>query len=535
MRKLIFGLWALCFVWIALGQQPIQRNSFTVNNPGQTPASVPAPPGGFAGFVVVHVAGDGTIYASPNIRVIGTNTVFTGGVSAPDLTITNSVVLSNVTIYGTLTVISNMVVQGSGPGGIYLYDITGTNATLISAPTNYAFTGTNTWFIPTSIGPTNSVLQMGPGGQSEWRTNMTLPGDITLNGPGVGAFTFYDSTGTNFVTLTVSNVLGGSFTNYLPITAGGETIWAQVTDGNGNIVVYPSNVLSRIVINTDPTNYASIGGSILVNDDSHNFPVVIVSGNASKPISTFLSSADIAFRNGGGTPVFELYSYGTTTPITAFALGGNTGYGSLVTLDPFADIGPLPFRFNTDTGNVLSASAKLVAFGNANTNVAYVAGDGSLWPRGVTNIWPSANANGTLLNDGSGNLTWTGPTSSGGGDTTATNIVTLTQTGTNVSQLDFSLVERGGIFKLSLTNNAFIGTPTNVSNTIFRKAWLMVQQPSTGTCLVTFTNGTFAFPEGATPINDTNNGSVSIYEFVTDVFTNGLVHGSLTPLSKLIQ
>lgn len=120
-----------------------------------------------------------------------------------------------------------------------------------------------------------------------------------------------------------------------------------------------------------------------------------------------------------------------------------------------------------------------------------------------------------------------------GTDTTATNIVTLTQTTTNVSQLDFSLVQNGGAFKLTLTGNGYVGAPANVGNTVFRKAWLLVQQPSTGTCLLQFTNGHYAWPEGVSPIIDTNNGAVSVFEFVTDVFTNGLIHGSMVPLSKL--
>jgi hypothetical protein len=108
-------------------------------------------------------------------------------------------------------------------------------------------------------------------------------------------------------------------------------------------------------------------------------------------------------------------------------------------------------------------------------------------------------------------------------DTTATNIVTLTQTGTNISAMDFSLVARGGIFKITLTNNAFMPTPANVNNTDFKKCWLAVQQPSTGTCLVQFTNGSFSVPEGNALLIDTNNGAVTYYEMLSDVFTNGLV------------
>jgi hypothetical protein len=109
------------------------------------------------------------------------------------------------------------------------------------------------------------------------------------------------------------------------------------------------------------------------------------------------------------------------------------------------------------------------------------------------------------------------------GDTTATNIVTVTQTGTNASQLDFSLVARGGLFKITATNNLYFGVPANVNNTDFKHCWLAVQQPSTGTCLVTFTNGVFAQPQGSVLINDTNASAVVYYEMVSSPFTNGVV------------
>lgn len=154
-----------------------------------------------------------------------------------------------------------------------------------------------------------------------------------------------------------------------------------------------------------------------------------------------------------------------------------------------------------------------------------------------TNLAPKLNftnsASATFAILGTSNVTITA-SGSGGGDSTGTNIVTLTQTGTNVSAMDFSLVQNGGVFKLSLTNNAHIPTPSNVGNTIFRKAWLIVQQPSTGTCFVTWTNGTFAGPDGQTLVNDTNNGAVVIYELVSDVFTNGLVHVFMSQKSKLM-
>jgi hypothetical protein len=169
---------------------------------------------------------------------------------------------------------------------------------------------------------------------------------------------------------------------------------------------------------------------------------------------------------------------------------------------------------------------------------------------GQTNVTIAASSSGTTVSLNATNVTtpnfqdtatvtWAKSGSNitataSGGDTTATNIVTLTMTGTNVSSMDYSLVSRGGAFKLVLTGNAYIGAPANVANTTLTKAWLMVQQPSTGTCVLTFTNGFYAFPYGQTPVIDTNGGAVAVFEFVSDVFTNGLVHGNLVPMSKLI-
>lgn len=161
--------------------------------------------------------------------------------------------------------------------------------------------------------------------------------------------------------------------------------------------------------------------------------------------------------------------------------------------------------------NAYSANSFTANYAEFTNNVQI---DGSLTiPTGATNGF-------VFTTDGSGTGSWR---PGGVGDTTGTNIVTLTQTGTNVSAMDFSLVQNGGLFKLSLTNNAFIPTPSNVATSPFRHCWLAVQQPSTGTCLVTWTNGSFSSPEANALINDTNNGAVVYYELVTDPFTNGLV------------
>ena len=139
-----------------------------------------------------------------------------------------------------------------------------------------------------------------------------------------------------------------------------------------------------------------------------------------------------------------------------------------------------------------------------------------------TNVFPVVNITNTA------SVTWAvsgsniTATATASGDTSGTNIVSLTQTGTNAPSLDFSLVARGGVFKISLTNNCYFGLLANANNTDFKHCWLAVQQPSTGTCLVTFTNK-FGQPQGSALINDTNNGAVVWYEMVTSPFTNGIV------------
>jgi len=147
-----------------------------------------------------------------------------------------------------------------------------------------------------------------------------------------------------------------------------------------------------------------------------------------------------------------------------------------------------------------------------------------------TNVFPVVNITNTA------SVTWAVSGSNitataSGGDTTATNVVTLTMTGTNVSAMDYDLVKRGGIFKLVMTGNAYIGAPQNVTTASKSEAWLQVMQPSTGTCVLTFTN-LYCFSEGVMPVIDTNNSSVSVFQLVSDVFTNGLVHGSVSTPSK---
>lgn len=200
----------------------------------------------------------------------------------------------------------------------------------------------------------------------------------------------------------------------------------------------------------------------------------------------------------------------------------------------------VPIASNTETNVTLNFYTSNAFFISGKGNSLVITQSITL----ANNLVSAITVNGTnpapLINiTNSGTVTWAQSgtnwtATASGGDTTATNIVTLVQSGTNAPQLDFSLVARGGVFKMVLTNNAYFGAPANVNNTDFKKAWLIVQQPSTGTCFVTWTNGFFAGPDGQTLVNDTNNGAVVIYEMVSDVFTNGLVHLFMSQKSKLM-
>ncbi len=200
-------------------------------------------------------------------------------------------------------------------------------------------------------------------------------------------------------------------------------------------------------------------------------------------------------------------------------------------LEIFGDAGN-PGSFAVNSNDISTA---VIAGDNA-SQLPSLAVNGFLRLTSGPYFYPIAAGTGITLTTNSlgNNQTNVTISASGGGSTTDTNIVTLTMTGTNVSSMDFALVQNGGAFKLVLTGNAYVGSPANVVNTSFKKAWLLVQQPSTGTCLLQFTNGVagFAWPQGVAPVMDTNNSSVAVFEFVTDVFTNGLVHGTMSSLSK---
>jgi len=238
--------------------------------------------------------------------------------------------------------------------------------------------------------------------------------------------------------------------------------------------------------------------------------------------------------NSGATLTFN--TDGTATHSGGLGLSAQTNRLTIVNNALLLDGIPIGGTSETNVNNNFYTTNVFFVTGKGNTLIITQA----LTLNYVKTNLLSTDANGLVTTTKFGaNISWDPATqtisASGGGDTTGTNVVTLTQTGTNLTaQMDFSLVQNGGVFKIVLTNNLYVSVPTSVATTPFRKAWFMAQQPSTGTCYINFTNGFFAYSEGSAPVNDTNAGSVTIYEMVSDVFTNGLVHLSMVAKSKLI-
>lgn len=225
--------------------------------------------------------------------------------------------------------------------------------------------------------------------------------------------------------------------------------------------------------------------------------------------------AEINIRYDGGTE----HEINLKANLDSVRVQLNAGGDLRTKLDPTAVSGSGDPAYLLDTfSSQADATDVLLSVRNLGTNEFQVDRLGDISLSGRTNKL-SVSATPQLLLDGS-------PVA----DTTFSNVVTLTYSGsTNISQLDFALVQNGGVFKLSLTNNGYIAAPANVATSPFRKAWLIVQ--NSGGFILQFTNGHWAWPEKVSPIVDTNSGSVSVFQFVSDVFTNSILHGTMTPWS----
>ncbi len=108
---------------------------------------------------------------------------------------------------------------------------------------------------------------------------------------------------------------------------------------------------------------------------------------------------------------------------------------------------------------------------------------------------------------------------------------TLTMSGSNVSTIDLT----NSMFKLLLTNNAFINIPTSFPGTnVVQTFQVHFIQDGTGTRTVTLTNSAWVISGSGTSTNavlsiTTNANAVSVLTFVTSPFSATKVYGITTP------
>jgi hypothetical protein len=107
---------------------------------------------------------------------------------------------------------------------------------------------------------------------------------------------------------------------------------------------------------------------------------------------------------------------------------------------------------------------------------------------------------------------------------------TLTMTGSNVSTINLAA---GSMFKLTLTNNAFIGAPSGLPGTnLAQTIQIHVAQDGTGVRTLTLTNAGWVLSglgtsTNAVPAITTNANAVSVLTFSTSPFSSTLLYGVL--------
>lgn len=108
----------------------------------------------------------------------------------------------------------------------------------------------------------------------------------------------------------------------------------------------------------------------------------------------------------------------------------------------------------------------------------------------------------------------------------------LSLSGSNVSAINLAT---GSAYKLLLTNSAFFGIPTGFPGTnLMQTIQLHVQQDSTGSRSLTFTNSSWALAGSGASTNavaaiDTNANSISIITFATSPFNAAKMFGVTSP------
>ncbi len=388
----------------------------------------------------------------------------------------------------------------------------------VGATSGYVFTvdnaGKATWQPGIAAGSTGTVNTL-----PKWTSTNALgdsrvldDGSLIVISPDTNAMDFSLLTNnTDLVAIGFGAFDQAAITNSTGIIANGilAMAGASVYDASDIFAAGQGTLQSSLMTNLT-SSVTAIGANAL--KQSHldgSFNVTALGANALQS-STLIGSGDI------------------------YAVGGSSLASSALTNS--SDIYGIGNGINI-SGNSLSHMFVVGSGGSATNSNDWVAGDNQynyFFPGLFATFGGAIKLSGTtnqLTDDGSTLLR--NGVAIAGSETTATNVVTLTQTGTNILAMNFALVARGGVFKITLTNNAFMPTPSGVATSPFSKAWLITRQPSTGTCLITWSNANFAWPEGVVGVNDTNAGSVTIYEMISDVWTSGVVHVSMTPLSRL--
>lgn len=575
----------LLMLLCAPAQAAIFQNSFTTNSPARTPNLLATSTNVLYPLLVLNPDGTGTdrqILYSPSLSLRGTN-VFINEADAISINATNIYVSNLFATNLFVTYITNIFTQDTFTTNLYVSNVFATNiyvtnlyATNIFTTNLYATNIYTSNFFATNVFTTNL-----------YATNVFTTNLYTSNFYSTNIFTtnlyatnIYTSNffATNVITtnIYVSNLYATNIfaTNLIVL----ETFEPTQFRTNGGVISIKNGPILTNVIDTGTsaldtlqvTNGISalgVGVGVMTLKSSGDSLQYSLTRAASPTTNAFITTPTTiqsgflytAFTGTNGTesyiaiPTNATGGSGTTGTIPFWA-DSTTLADSVITTN--ASGITIAGTLHVNDGSVVNpgiaigiqnsgffrGSDSSINIGINGTTQVGLFGDGefgsynglSIVHLRATNSIDLITGGGTgklLTSDSTGVGNWVAPA---GAPTTGTNIVTLTQTGTNAAQMDFSLVQNDGVFKLVATNNVYFGTPANVANTVFRKAWLMVQQPSTGTCLITFTNGQFAFPSGAAPVNDTNNGSVTLYEFVSDVFTNGILHGRMTSVSKLI-
>jgi hypothetical protein len=224
---------------------------------------------------------------------------------------------------------------------------------------------------------------------------------------------------------------------------------------------------------------------------------------------------------GGGTNSYTGYYNSLNTNVLGTNFQYNPTTHVLTIYSVGASAGGISLR---DTNGNLNGA--VLSDGSAGFNVLITAKQFQM-----TN---GAFSGGIIQGDANGNFSWVTNTSSSGGSglTNQPFNSILYSSGTNMAAIDCSLGDAAqAYYKITLTNNAYFGVPSSVStNAKTYSIWF--QQDSTGTWDVTWTNAYFKFAGGVQK-PATNANAITLIQFVTSPFTNGVLYG--VPAIPLFQ